>query len=114
MKYARVYEDGLGEYLTSYQEHCEHVAALNDSGYDFEGDIVKSSNDIEALIDEVVCDEKVQPLVNVFKGETKAQQIKNTCEYLFCRGKKDIKLAIWTETGLIYVAKINDTGKAVI
>ena len=53
MKYVRVYEGDYieDEYVTTYQEHCEHVANLQDSGFDFEGGIVKQADTIKELCD---------------------------------------------------------------
>ena len=72
---------------------------------------IKVADTIEELCDEVCCDNEVQPLVNIYVHETKEQMIKNTIEYLFNKNKKDVYGAIWTNKGLIYVAKMNDKGE---
>lgn len=58
MKYVRVYEGDYveDEYVTTYKDHCERVAMIQDNGFDFEGCIVKQADTIEELCDEFYID----------------------------------------------------------
>ena len=104
MKYIRVYESDCypEEYITTYLNHCEHVANLQNAGFDFEGCIVKQADTIEELCDEFV----------FTKGN-----IKNVFLPMTFHKEKDLTFydeiygAIWTDKGLIYVAKMNDKGE---
>lgn len=51
MKYVRICDEYENEYLTTYKQHCEDVANMQDSGFDFEGCIIKQADTIEELID---------------------------------------------------------------
>lgn len=101
MKYIRVYESDCypEEYVTTYQNHCEHVANLQDAGFDFEGCIVKQANTIEELCDGFVCEWNVYPALCLLLRQVPKDRQKN------------IYGAIWTNKGLIYVAKMNDEGE---
>ena len=105
MKYVRVYEGDFveDEYLTTYQEHCERVAILQDNGFDFEGYIVKQADTIEELCDEFV----------IWTENKKAKELANyDVAKVFMRNYNVIIYgAIWTDKGLIYVAKMNDKGE---
>jgi len=59
MRYIRVINDLGDEYLTTYKDHCEMVAELQDSGFDFEGCIIKQADNIEELFDEYILVDKV-------------------------------------------------------
>ena len=109
MKYIRVIDDLGNEYLTTYKEHCEMVAELQDSGFDFEGGIIKQADTIPELCDEfVVVQKDFHDLLNAdthcLQTLKKYYEI-NKIEVLGIYG------AIWTEWGLKYVAKMNDKGE---
>lgn len=155
-KYVRVYESDYveNEYLTTYQEHCEHVANIQDNGFDFEGCIVKQADTIEDLCDEFVIvnnadrlpfrlsvsvakelEEKDKTGNELYQGTTEPlfdlakNKLKNLKEFVGDKEHHDeyanylyennpnfvfegtIKGAIWTDKGLIYVAKMNDKGE---
>ena len=110
MKYVRVYESDCypEEYVTTYLNHCEHVANLQDAGFDFEGCIIKQADTIEELCDEFVF------IDEFFKREHRlAYSLENAlarCKY------HDVDIttlrgAIWTDKGLIYVAKMSEKGE---
>ena len=109
MKYIRVCDEYENEYITTYQQHCEDVANMQDSGFDFEGCIVKQADTIEKLCDywdfyDLLDNEyKVKPINLYSVGVMKASLERKTAS--------DIKLAIRTDKGLIYVAKMNDEGE---
>ena len=119
MKYVRVYEDDYveNEYLTTYQEHCEHVANIQDNGFDFEGCIIKQADTIEELCDYVV---SMNELCDVPIVEELPHEMGNDKHFISNvkfqtlqgqHGKWWVKLAIATDKGLIYVAKMNDKGE---
>lgn len=58
MKYIRVCDEHENEYITTYKQHCKDVANMQDSGFDFEGCIIKQANTIEELCDYVWYKEK--------------------------------------------------------
>ena len=65
----------------------------------FEKDIINQADTIEELCDEFVCEWNVYPaLCLLLKRVPKDKQ-------------KNIYGAIWTDKGLIYVAKMNDKGE---
>lgn len=111
MRYIRVINDLGDEYLTTYEEHCEMVAELQDNGFEFEGVIIKQANTIEELCD---CFVKIKR-----KGNCKPYILKFDYKDLPTLKEQAIKYkdspvygAIHIEDkGLIYVAKINDKGK---
>lgn len=111
MKYIRVYEGYYEqEYITTYQEHCEYVAGLQDSGFDFEGCVVKQADTIEELCDVYV--KKSREVGNdyfevgkdAFEVFDRKYQREDLEHY-------DYYGAIWTDKGLIYVAKMNNEGE---
>ena len=105
MKYIRVIDAFEEEYLTTYEEHCERVVELQDSGFDFEGGIIKQANTIEKLCDGLIVEQKDKP--NIW-FTMEVQEFINEKEHL-----KDwsYKAFIKTSKGLIYVAKMNDKGE---
>ena len=107
MKYVRVYEsDYEQEYITTYQVHCEHVANLQDGGFDFEGCIIKQADTIEELCDEFIGIDNSDYHFHF----TELEKINGNYSYL----NEEYKVfygAIWTDKGLIYVAKMNDKGE---
>jgi len=100
MKYVRVYESDCypEEYITTYLNHCEHVANLQNAGFDFEGCIVKQADIIEELCDCFSYD------------------IETTRDFAVARSwklhnlEREIYGCIKTDKGLIYVAKMNKDG----
>ena len=104
MKYIRVINDLEDEYLITYEEHCEMVAELQDSGFDFEGCIVKQADTIEEL-----CDQFVYVTNN---GNHYVKNNHNAIHY-FIGEERPVSYygAIWTDKGLIYVAKMNEKGE---
>ena len=102
MKYVRVYESDCypEEYVTTYLNHCEHVANLQDAGFDFEGCIIKQANTIEELCDEFVHKNYA------FKS---LQELYDYWEDMYSYDKPTYG-AIWTDKGLIYVAKMSEEG----
>lgn len=105
MRYIRVINDLEDEYLTTYEEHCEMVAELQDGGFDFEGCIIKQANTIEELCDGLIVEQKDNPN-NWFIMEV--QEFINEEEHL---KEWFYKAFIKTDKGLIYVAKLNDKGE---
>ena len=105
MKYIRT-KDGIYE-IISDDYGCEiPVYCDNDFGekYIQEEDVIKFADTIEEL-----CDEFVIILGNGKRIITK----KHNFKYYFDRNYKIIKIygAIWTDKGLIYVAKMNEKGE---
>ena len=112
MKYVRVYESYYeAEYLTTYQEHCEHVANIQDNGFDFEGHIVKQADTIEELIDcyTVILEHQDRPLV-VYKNEIEhykhclVDKVKSNNRVLAIYG------SIWAGVDLLSKSKMNEKG----
>ena len=107
MKYIRVYESDCypEEYITTYLNHCEHVANLQGAGFDFEGCIVKQADTIEELCDEFVLKYK--------NGYLICDYLTRLIDLVKENKEKDASVysAIWTDKGLIYVAKTNDKGE---
>lgn len=109
MKYIRVYESDCypEEYVTTYLNHCEHVVNLQNAGFDFEGCIVKQADTIEELCDEYC-----------LKGNDGTRLVYNRSDFIDLKkdilandGWVEIYGAIWTDKGLIYVAKMNNKGE---
>lgn len=124
MKYVRVYESDCypEEYITTYKNHCEHVCHLQDAGFDFEGCIIKQADTIEELCDEfiLVHTEDDESSKDIFVNENGWFSHRGDHYYDFSlelvkKGKREIfgtfYGAIWTDKGLIYVAKMNKEGK---
>ena len=116
MKYLRVYEGDYveEEYLTTYEEHCERVAMIQDNGFDFEGCIVKQADTIEELCDAFVLDHPLfaNNCKNLYHSFEKAKNgIKKRSGDAHDLYSFEIYGAIWTDKGLIYVAKTNDKGE---
>lgn len=116
MEYIIVYDSCLDqEYITTYQEHCEQVANMQDNGYDFEGCILKQADTIKDLCDEFVLisgrNKKAKPfLVRYHKRNERIEVIFDdySKRYIDCDDR--VFGAIWTGKGLIYVAELNEKG----
>lgn len=116
MKYVRVIDDSGNEYLTTYKEHCEMVAELQDSGFDFEGGILKQADTIPELCDVLIIKTKDY---RGFKGQLKTVDLRvasgtkeDLHDYLVSQMRSELFefafLGIETDKGLIYVAKMNE------
>ena len=70
-------------------------------------DIVKITDTIEELCDEfiVVSDNCKSPIISALPFDELQLYAKGRTKYTICYG------AIWTDKGLIYVAKMNDKGE---
>ena len=112
MKYIRFCEDEQENIMTE-QEYHEYICDLQDSGFDFEGGIVKSADTIEELCDELVVhnpsnDGDFYPKHFVYQNKWETM-LKPMSDYQKSKGI-EIFGAIWTDKGLIYVAKMNSKG----
>lgn len=113
-KYIRVIEDSE-EYITTRENLHDHILALQDSGFDFEGGIIKEADTIEEICDEFV-DIDNHDYYKITRANGNVYVLSKTKRFI---GHYDIRLkeigqimgAIWTDKGLIYVAKMNDKGE---
>ena len=84
---------------------CHFYATLN-------SEVINQADTIEELCDEFVSNNKLLEPKYVYTNETLIQSWRNRFEdELVVKGNKDIKGAIWTDKGLIYVAKMNNKGE---
>lgn len=74
------------------------------------GEVFKQADNIEELCDELVSDNRILPPIHTFKRETRTEMLRNRLKYEYYKGNTDVKGAIWTDKGLIYVAKMNEKG----
>ena len=104
MKYVRVYESDCypKEYITTYLNHCEHVANLQNAGFDFEGCIVKQADTIQELCDFIIFKEDGKTRIRNIDQRFVNYQLK-TVGFEF--PNENIKLAIETDEGIIFAAK---------
>lgn len=85
--------------------NCKDLQALEQEGY-------KIADTIEELCDAIVyydCD--LECMQNVWLKWKKVANFKRYFDYVKMGGIKDVKGAILTNKGLIYVAKMNDKGE---
>ena len=116
--YVRVIDGDGEEYLTTRKELSDEIVAMQNEGFDAEIAIVKEANSIEELCDSyVLCDvAEGQPIVGDLANDKHRFELVTASLhdlYLSKRiTKKDywLKLAIWTDKGLIYVAELNEKG----
>jgi len=116
MKYVRVYDSLYEqEYIVSYKKHCEQVADLQDNGIDFEGCIIKSADTIEELCDEFVDIDnrdyyKISHKDGITFALSKTHRLLGNYD-IRCKEIGQIMGSIYTDKGLIYVAKMNEKGE---
>ena len=97
MKYIRT-KDGIYE----NKPLEKHLGKRRGKGFEIvfkEQDIIKQADTIEELCDVIVCNELVYG--NLYSA----------CKYQQWHKELPIYGCIWTNKGLIYVAKMNDEGK---
>ena len=100
MKYIRT-KDGIYEYVDYDNECIIPMPIIKYKGqltHCDECDIIKQADTIEELCDEFVVEDNYD--FAIFNNLKLARQTKGTCYG-----------AIWTNKGLIYVAKMNDKGE---
>ena len=119
MKYIRTKDGHILEVgkTTDYgfvvMPECNKAVHFVDSGNEFV-DVVKQANTIEELSDEFVVwyEDYETPITIPLTEKAKFEKMK---EVILAGMKANIncwlKLAIWTDKGLIYVAKLNDKGE---
>lgn len=132
MKYIRT-KDGIFEVLEIYTYTKKKLGVIieslgckteneNELKTIFYGDVLKQANTIEELCDVIVCNEKLfYPLTSNREGnEFNWEEIISCSHNAACnadyKGKAEdlyfnIYGAIWTDKGLIYVAKVNEKGE---
>lgn len=129
MKYIRT-KDGIGEYSVDWNgASCVHLNHKWHWLQDIEKDIIKQADTIEELCDEFVAENRTGHKWLVYiTTETYEDSEGNIIEYKVYGNKyteeyphnliNDIKHeglkiygAIWTDKGLIYVAKMNEKGE---
>lgn len=76
-------------------------------------EILNQSENLEELCDEFVLNHKNIKLPYLCDGMQKRELLKDRAK-LFNFGFKKVYGAIWTDKGLIYVAKMNDKGELVL
>ena len=116
--YVRVINGDGEEYLTTRKELSDEIVAMQDEGFDAEIAIVKEANSIKELCDSyVLCDVAAgQPIVgDLANDKHRFELVAASLHDLYLSKritKKDywLKLAIWTDKGLIYVAELNEKG----
>ena len=111
MKYIRT-KDGIYEKPKDYRYYTPYEMVINEIDM-YKGKIVlKQADTIEELCDEFVIEfEGCVPFTSdifYIDEEHRKDELKPLAEYY--KGCKNIFGAIWTDKGLIYVAKLNDKG----
>lgn len=103
-----IYDTSKGIYTPSIKMYAIGTETI------YEKDIINQANTIKELIDEFVYIEYKKPRVldRVITREIKEKGIK-VAETIYCHPNWNgiIYGAIWTDKGLIYVAKMNEKGE---
>ena len=108
MTYVRVIDGHGEEYLTTRKELSDEIVAMQDEGFDAEIAIVKEADSIEELCDYCIylnCEDEliIRKLPLSTSWESVVRDMKNGLI-------RDIKLAILTDKGIIFVANMNEEG----
>lgn len=101
MKYIRT-KNGIYEVVDTYE--VSYVIGYTEDGFEkkvYKEDVIKQANTIEELCDRFIAETE----------DTTKFWVESTLENakIYC-GIKNIYGAIWTDKGLIFVAKMNDKG----
>ena len=96
MKYGRTKDGRIGIYLNKQIGQCHRVQLKETIETIYDNEIIKQADTIKELCDELVCG-----------NEIISEEQAKTCYLL----NKVIYGAIWTNKGLIYVAKMNEKGE---
>lgn len=103
MKYIRT-KDGIYEVVDTYE--VSYVIGYTEDGFEkkvYKEDIIKQADTIEELCDEFVyC---YRDDMSILANEEQIKQI------ILVGRIQDVRGAIWTDKGLIFVAKMNDKGE---
>lgn len=107
--YVRAIDGDGEEYLTTRKELSDEIVAMQDEGFDAEIAIVKEADKIEELCDYCIylnCEDEL--IIRKLPLSTSWKSVVRSMENGLIR---DIKLAILTDKGIIFVAKMNDKGE---
>lgn len=101
------YAEGFG-YYKDILNNCLYYGKYNDNEITYLGEIVKESDNLKELFDEFIAhNHKASPDVkDVFSIK---EELYYALDYM--KNGYSIYGAIWTDKGLIYVAKLNDKGE---
>lgn len=107
MNYIRM-KDDCYEWITTFAEYDEARNKATELGLTYSRKIIKQADSIKKLCDEFVCGseaykDKAPFVLSHYELEAKIE--------FYHKIKCSIYGAIWTDKGLIYVAKMNDDGE---
>ena len=108
--YVRVIDGDGEEYLTTRKELSDEIVAMQDEGFDAEITIIKEADTIEKLCDYCIyrnCEDEL--VIRKLPLSSSWKSVMRSIESGLIHD--DIKLAIVTDKGLIYVAKMNEKGE---
>lgn len=109
MKYIRTKDGHIAKVVKYYEEDGIYNIEIDGKPYFsvFEDNVCGVADTIEALCDEfiVVSDNCERPIISALPFNELQLYAKGRTKYAICYG------AIWTDKGLIYVAKMNDRGE---
>lgn len=107
--YVRIIDGDGEEYLTTRKELSAEIVSMQDEGFDAEIAIVKQADKIEELCDYCIyrnCEDEL--IIRKLPLSSSWKSIMRSIESGLIHD--DIKLAIVTDKGLIYAAKMNEEG----
>lgn len=111
MKYIRT-KDGIYEVVDNLYENGTWYYRKDNQAIPFRDNQYKQADTIEELCDAVFYYDCDLECMQIFWLKwKKVANFKRHFDYVKMGGEKDVKGAILTDKGLIYVAKMNDKGK---